>query len=162
MVIIVRIEKVYLTKDNLLKIEKIDDSFYTNAITGIDWYLERYNEKHYAYCLFDNNDIVGYIVSVPIKKELYDAITSGVLLNDLYINPSMFLNESKYNYIVSCVIKEEYRNKHYGQLLTETLINDLKDCYACSLTISKGGFKLASKYMKLKMQLNDEVAVFEI
>jgi len=156
-----KIEKVYLTKDNLLKIEKIDNSFYTNAITGIEWYLERYNKKHYAYCLFDNNNMVGYIVSVPIRKALYDAIISGVLLNDLHINPEMFVNESNYNYIVSCVIKEEYRNKKYGKLLMETLLHDLKDCHACCLTISKEGYQLANKYLKLKNKLNDNVSVFE-
>lgn len=156
-----KIEKIYLTKENLLKIEKIDDSFYKNAITGIDWYLERYNEKHYAYCLVDEEEIVGYIVSVPIKKELYDAIINGVLVNDLHINPAMYLNESKYNYIVSCVIKEEYRYKNYGKLLMEKVLDNLNNCYACCLTISKDGYKLANKYMKLKMKLNDNVSVFE-
>ena len=158
---IVKIEKIYLTKENLLKIEKIDDSFYTNAITGIDWYLERYNEKHSAYCLIDENEIVGYILSVPIKKELYDAIINGVLVNDLHINPDMYLNESEYNYIVSCVIKKEYRYKNYGKLLMETVLSDLNNRYVCCLTISKDGYKLANKYLKLKMKLNDDVSVFE-
>lgn len=158
---IVKIEKIYLTKENLLKIEKIDDSFYMNAITGIDWYLERYNEKHYVYCLIDENEIVGYILSVPIKKELYDAIINGVLVNDLHINPDMYLNESEYNYIVSCVIKKEYRYKNYGKLLMETVLSDLNNCYVCCLTISKDGYKLANKYLKLKMKLNDDVSVFE-
>jgi len=155
------IKKVFLNKGNLLKIEKIDDDFYTNVIPSIEWYLERYNEKHYAYCLFDNNDMVGYIVSVPIKKELYVALVSGVLLNDFHINPEMFVTESNYNYIVSCVIKEEYRNKKYGKLLMETLLNDLKNCYACCLTISKEGYNLANKYLKLTKKLNDDVSVFE-
>ena len=156
-----KIEKVCLTKENLLKIEKIDDSFYENAITGIDWYLERYNSQHYAYCLIDKNEIVGYIVSVPIKKELYDAITHGVLINDLHINPDMYVTESKYNYIVSCVIKKEYRYKNYGKILMEKVLDNLNNCYACCLTISKDGYKLANKYLKLKMKLNDDVSVFE-
>lgn len=156
-----KIEKVYLTKENLLKIEKLDDSFYNTDITGIEWYLQRYNSEHYAYCLIDKNEIVGYIVYVPIKKELYDAIVSGVLINDLHINPDMYLNESEYNYIVSCVIKEEYRYKNYGKLLMEKVIADLNNCYACCLTISKDGYKLASKYLKLKKKLNQDVAVFE-
>lgn len=155
------IEKIYLTKENLLRIKKIDDSFYKNAITGIEWYLGRYNEKHYAYCLIDKNEIVGYIVSVPIKKELYDAIINGVLINDLYINPAMYLTESEYNYIVSCVIKEEYRYKNYGKLLMKTILNDLNTSYVCCLTISKDGYNLANKYLKLKNKLNDDVAVFE-
>ena len=71
------------------------------------------------------------------------------------------LNESEYNSIVSCVIKKEYRNKNYGKLLMETVLSDLNSGYACCLTISKDGYKLANKYMKLKMKLNDEVSVFE-
>lgn len=156
-----KIEKVYLTKENLLKIEKIDDSFYKDDITGIDWYLQRYNSKHYAYCLIDKTEIVGYIVSVPIKKELYDAIINGVLLNDLHINPDMYVTKSEYNYIVSCVIKKEYRYKNYGKLLMEKVFDDLNNCYACCLTISKDGYKLANKYLKLKKKLNDDVSVFE-
>lgn len=155
------IKKVFLTKENLLRIEKIDDEFYTNAITGIEWYLKRYNEKHYAYCLFDGDTIVGYIVSVPIKTGLYDAITNGVLLDDLHINPKMFLNESDYYYIVSCVLKEEYRYKNYGQNLMERLLEDLVGKKYCCLTISKEGYNLASKYMNLKMKLNEDVSVFQ-
>ena len=154
-----KIEKVFLTKENLLKIEKIDDEIFTNAITGIEWYLERYNKNHYAYCLTFEEEIVGYIISVPIKKELYDAIVNGVLLNDLHINPNMFLNQSNYNYVVSCVIKEEYRYKNYGKLLMENLLKDLKGNICC-LTISKPGYNLASKYLDLKLKLNDDVFVF--
>ena len=43
-----KIEEVNLTKDNLIKIEEIDNTFYKNDITGIDWYLQRYNENHKA------------------------------------------------------------------------------------------------------------------
>lgn len=156
-----KIVKMSLTKETLLEIEKIDDSFYKNDITGIDWYLKRYNNNHYAYCLIDNNEMIGYIVSVPVKKELYEAIINGVFINDVHINPSMFLNESLYNYIVSCVIKEKYRNKNYGKQLLETLLKDLENSYVCCLTVSKGGFNLVRKYLNLKMQLNDDVAVFE-
>jgi len=57
------IRKVQLNKDNLLKIEKIDDLFYVDAITGIDWYLQRYNENHWAYLLIDDfSNVVGYII----------------------------------------------------------------------------------------------------
>lgn len=38
--------EVNLTKENLLKIQDIDVLFHKNAITGIHWYLERYNENH--------------------------------------------------------------------------------------------------------------------
>lgn len=156
-----KIEKLFLTKENLLKIEKIDDAFYKNDITGINWYLERYNPNHFAYCLIDNDDVVGYIVYVPIKKELYDAIINGVLLNDVDINPTMFLDKSDYYYIVSCVLKEEYKHKNYGKLLMEKVLSDLEGNYACCLTVSEAGYRLASRYMNLKNKLNSDIAVFE-
>lgn len=81
--------------------------------------------------------MVIHIVLVPIKKELYDAIINGVLLNDLDVNPAMYVNNSNYNYIVSCVIKEKYIHKNYGKLLVENVLHDLKNCYVCCLTISK-------------------------
>ena len=155
-----KIEKVFLTKDNLLKIESIDDEFYKNAITGIEWYLKRYNEHHYAYCLFDKDSIVGYIVSIPIKKEVYDAIINGVLVNDLDINPDMFINNSNYHYIVSCVLNDGYRNQGYGKELMKKVLNDING-QACCLTISKEGFILAKKFMNLIKKLNNEVSVFE-
>ena len=107
----------------------------------------------------DNSDLIGYIVSVPIKKELYEAITNGVILNDLHINPTMFQKESDYHYIVSCVILEEYRYQNYGPKLMETLLSSLNG-RACCLTISKDGYRLASKYLNLKETLNDSVSVF--
>ena len=155
-----KLEKVYLTKENLLKIEKLDDLYYTDAITGIDWYLQRYNEHHNAYFLInDKSNVVGYILSVPIKKELYDAITSGVIVNDLYVNPKMYIDESTYHYIYSCVITKEYRHQKYGTMLMEKLLDDLKGNICC-LTISKDGYKLANKYMDLKEIINESVSVF--
>lgn len=62
------IEEVCLTKEYLLKIKNIDDTFYRNVILDIQWYLERYNEYHKGIILLDNNEVVGYLVAVPIKK----------------------------------------------------------------------------------------------
>ena len=156
-----RVEKVSLTKDNLLKIKSIDETFYKSNL-DINWYLERYTNKHNGYLLYDNNKVVGYIVSVPIKKELYDALVNGVLLNDININPDMFIEDSYYNYIVSIVILEEYRYQGMGNLLLEALLNNVKNGLYCALTISKEGSILANKYMNLKLKINDEVSVYEL
>ena len=155
-----KIEKEVLTKENLKKIQAIDDSFYANDITGIDWYLERYNEDHYAYFLKDDlSNVVGYILFVPIKKELYDAITGGVLLNDVHINPNMFIKKSKYHYLFSAIINSQYRHKGYGKRLMETVLKDI-DGDICCIAVSKEGYNLANKYMKLKETLNDSVSIF--
>lgn len=153
------IEEVCLTKENLLKIQDIDDTFYKNAIIGIHWYLERYNKDHKGIVLLDNNKVVGYIVAVPIKKELYDAITNGVIINDLYINPKMFVKESNYKYVVSCVLLKKYRGKGYATQMMKKLFNKAKGYY-CALTITENGYNLANKFMKLKLNINDDTNVF--
>ena len=39
------IKEVTLTKDILLKIKEVDDTFYKSDKLNIDWYLERYEGK---------------------------------------------------------------------------------------------------------------------
>lgn len=156
------IKKVNLTKGNLLKIKDIDDLFYKNAIPGIDWYLERYNNNHTAFFLLDESEnICGYMVAVPVKKELYNTIINGVITNDLYINPQMYVKESKYYYIVSSVILEEYRGKGYGSKLMEKLLQEINDKTYCALTISTDGYNLAKKYMNIKLKINENIFIFE-
>lgn len=120
-----KIEKIYLTKDNLKKIKKIDDLYYKGENkTDLNWYLERFSSKHIGYVLLNGkSEYIGYIISVPVKKELYDALIGGVLVNDININPDMFINKSKYNYIVSFVILEEYRHMGLGVELIKNIIN---------------------------------------
>ena len=154
-----QIKEVYLTNDILLEIQNIDDTFYKNAITGINWYLERYNEHHKGIFLLDNEKIVGYVVAVPIKKELYEAIINGVITNDLYINSKMFVNKSKYKYVASCVLLEKYRGKGYATSMMNKLFECAKGNY-CALTISKDGYKLADKFMKIKTHICDGIDVF--
>ena len=69
-----------LTKNKLLEIQKIDKEFYNDDLLNTAWYLKRYNEKHKGIFLLDNKKIVGYLVSVLIKKELYETITNGILI----------------------------------------------------------------------------------
>ena len=154
-----KIEEISLNKENLLRIAKIDNTFYTNAITGINWYTERYNENHKGIVLTDNDNIVGYIVAVPIKKPLYDAIINGVIINDININPKMFVNKSNYKYIVSCVILEKYRNQGYATKMMKKLFAEGHGKY-CALTISQDGYNLASKFMKLKSNICQGIDVF--
>ena len=153
------IEEVCLTKEYLLKIKNIDDTFYRNVILDIQWYLERYNEYHKGIILLDNNEVVGYLVAVPIKKEFYDAIINGVIINDLYINPKMFINDSNYKYVVSCVLLEKYRGKGYATQMMQKLFENAIGNY-CALTITEYGYNLANKFMNLKQKINSDVSVF--
>lgn len=157
---ILKIKKIKLTKNNLKKIMEIDSTFYKDDVLSMEWYLERYNKNHSANVLVNSNkDYVGYIVSVPIKKELYDALLKGVIINDLYVNPKMYDIVSKYHYIVSCVILEKYRGLGYGKAIMESVLKDSNINYI-ALTISKDGKKLASKYMKEYLIINKDVSVF--
>ncbi len=149
-----------LIKSNLLKIQKIDKEFYNDDSLNIEWYLRRYNEKQKGIFLLDNEKIVGYLVCVPIKKELYDAIINGVLLNDLHINPKMFVEKSNYNYIVSIVIRKDYQQKGNGSLMMKKLFENAKGKY-CALTISDEGYYLAQKFLNLIVRISDKVNVFE-
>jgi len=47
----IKIEKVNLTEENLLKIKKIDDSFYKEDLLTFEWYIERYNKNHNGFLL---------------------------------------------------------------------------------------------------------------
>lgn len=154
-----KIKEENLNRNILESIISLDKSFYNDKELTLNWYLERYKEYHKVILLCDDDKIVGYLLGVPIKKELYDAITNGVITNDIYVNPNMFVKESLYNYIVSIVIYEKYRNKGYANKLMNTLMNNLNGKY-CTLTISKAGYVLASKYMDLKLIIDDNISVF--
>lgn len=156
------IEKIKLNKDNLLKIKEIDDNFYTNENLSWDFYLERYNENHFAFVLKnEKKEIIGYVMSVPIEKFLYEAIKNGTMTNDIYINPKMFINKSNYNYIVSICIIKEYRNKGYSKLMFNKFLQETIEGNYISLTINKKGYNLASKYMNLIKEVNENTSIFE-
>ncbi len=157
-----KIDKIRLTEENIKIIKEIDDTFYHDEATTIEWYLERYTSKHNGYLIKNNDKVVGYLVAVPIKKEAYDAITNGVIVNDIYLNPKMYIEKSKYHYIVSFVLLENYRNQGIGTNLILSIIKNVDKGRYCALTISKEGAAVSQKFMKLKKQINDDVAVFEI
>ena len=84
------VKEVSLTRETLEEIRKIDLEFYPN-IGLIDWYLSRYKPWHSAFVALDDGKMIGYFVAVPVRKELYDAILNGVMVDDLGINPDMYL-----------------------------------------------------------------------
>ena len=61
------IKKEKLTKDVLHKIKNIDDLFYTDIDLSTSWYLERYNEEHYGYLIYDDNNCFERIMGCSIK-----------------------------------------------------------------------------------------------
>ena len=124
-----KIKKEKMTDNIIKQIMYIDKQFYKENYT-LDWYKERYNENNIAFCLYDNNKMIGYIVSAGIKKQLYDDFKSGKYDNDYYIDPKLFDYTSKYMYISSANILKEYCGNGFGTKLLDELFdyypNDMK------------------------------------
>lgn len=154
-----QIVKKHLNHKVLRQIEKIDDTFYTEDITGDKWYYDRYKPYHFAYFLLDDNKIVGYTSAVPIKKELYDALLNKVMTCDVEINPDMFVEDSDYIYWSSALLKDEYRGHGYGSKLTDMMMKDCEGKHICCLTVSPEGKRLAEKYLPNEEQINEDVFV---
>ena len=153
------IKEVSLTREILEEIRKIDLEFYPN-IGLIDWYLSRYKPWHSAFAAMDDEKMIGYFVAVPVRKELYDAIVSGVLVDDLGINPDMFPKESEYYYAVSIVIQKEYRGRNISRQMLDAYFSKYPDKKTCLLAVSKNGYRLAEHYFSLVKDISENVGVF--
>ena len=151
--------EVSLTRETLEEIRKIDLEFYPN-IGLIDWYLSRYKPWHSAFVALDDGKMIGYFVAVPVRKELYDAVLNGVMVDDLGINPDMYLTESEYYYAVSIVVQEAYRGRNISRQLLDAYFSKYPDKKTCLLAVSKGGHHLAEHYFSLVKDLSENVAVF--
>ena len=155
----IEIKEVSLTKDVLEQIREIDLQVYPN-IGLIDWYLARYKPWHSAFVAMDNGKIVGYVASLPARKELYDAILNGVLVDDLGINPDMFLKESEYCYVGSVVLKAAYRGRNISRQLLDAFAGRYGDKKVCLIAVSQAGYHLAEHYFSLAKELPGGIGIF--
>ena len=155
-----KIKQHIMTEEILKIILQIDKTFYTDFDYDLDWYKERYLGKNLAYLLYDKNTCVGYVVCVGVRSNLYRAFKNGVLRGDYDINPNMFVENSKYNYLSSIVILEKYRQKGYGKKLLKTVFENVIGNIVC-LTISDEGFNLVHKNMKQLHKIDEKTYVFE-
>lgn len=155
----IKVDKVKFTKEIKRIIKNLDDeiSYYTNV--DISWY-NRYSDNSYIYLLKDNDKIVGYLYGTFITEKLYNLFINGKIINDYLIDKEEFLQSSDYIYLTSIVIKDEYRNKHYGSLLQEKFLKDNKDKKIVVLTISNSGYNLANKYFELYRQIDENHTIF--
>lgn len=155
----IKIDKVKFTKEIKRIIKNLDDeiSYYTNV--NISWY-DRYSDNSYIYLLKDDNKIVGYLYGAFITKKLYNSFINGEIINDYLIDNEEFISNSDYIYLTSIVVKNEYRNNHYGSLLQEKFLKDNKDKKIVVLTVSNSGYALANKYFKLLRQIDDNHNIF--
>ena len=152
-------KEVSLTRDILEEIRRIDLEVYKN-ISGIDWYLSRYKPWHSAFVAMDDSRIIGYVTAVPVRKVLYEAVLNGVLVDDLGINPNMFIQESEYMYASSIVIAKEYRKQSISGRLVEMLADRFRGKKICLMSVTEEGRRLAGHYFRHWMRLTDDVDVF--
>ena len=156
----IEIKEVSMTKEVLEIIRGIDLQFYPN-IGSIDWYLARYKPWHTSFVAMDDGEIVGYLTSLPARKELYDAILSGVLIDDIGINPDMFLKESEYRYVESMVIRTEYRGRNISEQLFDAFFDRYGGKKACAIAINKEGYRLGEHHsFSLAKELSGGVGIF--
>ena len=153
------VKEVALTREILEEIRKIDLEFYPN-IGSIDWYLSRYKPWHSAFVAMDDKQIIGYFVAMPVRKELYDTILNGVLVDDLGINPDMYLKESEYYYAVSIVIRKAYRGRSISRQMLDMYFSRVPGKKTCLLAVSRNGYRLAEHYFSLVKDLSEGVGVF--
>ena len=153
------VKEVSLTRETLEEIRKIDLEFYPN-IGPIDWYLARYKPWHCAFAAMDGEKMIGYFVAMPVRKELYDTILNGVLVDDLGVNPDMYLKESDYYYAVSVVIREAYRGRNLSRRMFDMYFSKYPDKKTCLLAVSRSGRRLAEHYFSLVKDLSENVSVF--
>ncbi len=157
-----KIEKIMLNNENLKEIKRIDDICFSDSVYDLKWYLDRYNSNYYGYGIYDEGKMIGYIISAPIKKDFYNALIKGVLIDDTCVNPEMFINKSKYNYVACMAMMPEYQKKGIGIKLVKSVIKEVPSGRYVALTVSDAGCSIASKYMKLKKKVNDKIKVFEL
>ena len=155
----IEIKEVSMTKEVLEIIREFDLQFYPN-IGPIDWYLARYKPWHTSFVAMDDGKIVGYLTSLPARKELYDAILSGVLIDDIGINPDMFLKESEYRYVESMVIRAEYRGRNISEQLFDAYFDRYGGKKACAIAVNTEGHHLAVHYFGLAKELSSGVGIF--
>ena len=153
------VKEVSLTRETLEEIRKIDLEFYPN-IGLIDWYLSRYKPWHSAFVAMDDEKMIGYFVAMPVRKELYDAILNGVLVDDLGVNPNMYLKESEYYYAVSIVIRKAYRGRNISRQMLDMYFSRFPDKKTCLLAVSRDGYRLAEHYFSLVKEISETVGVF--
>ena len=155
--------KVPVNDVNLQDVIDLDFAAYKDSHLKKEWYKERYNKTKSDLIICYNSeldDVIGYIMVSPIKEDLYKAIINGVLGGDIDINPEMFVDKSDYYYISSCVIRDEYQKQGLGSFLMRTVTRKYQNKYLCAISISEGGYKILSKYLKIQWTIPNNKYVF--
>lgn len=102
----------------------------------------------------------GYLAAFPVQKALYDALVSGVLVDDAGINPNMLLKDSEYIYVCSIAIEPAYRDHTISCRMVERLLEKYRGKKLCLITVTEKGRRLAACYFKHRLRVTESVDVF--
>lgn len=136
----------YKVVDILDIIMELDKIAYPDYIVSKQWYLDRYLGEEDVYVYIIDNEIVGYSCVTPVHFEVISAICNSVLDGDGSISKYMFGSDgSKYLYLSSCVVKQEYRNKGICTELLKETIKDVLPNYSIYVLANKMSQGLLTK-----------------
>jgi ribosomal protein S18 acetylase RimI-like enzyme len=136
----------YKVVDILDTIMELDKIAYPDYIVSKQWYLDRYLGEEDVYAYIIDNEIVGYSCITPVHFELISAICNSVLDGDGSISKYMFGSDgSKYLYLSSCVVKQEYRNKGICTKLLKETLTDIQPHYSIYVLANKMSQGLLTK-----------------
>lgn len=142
------------------EIMNIDKLFYKEDLS-FEYYKERYSNANVAYCLYNENKMVGYVSKYGIKESLYNDLISGLYASDFDFDITLIDDYSDYIYISSIIILDNYRKQGYGIRLLDKVLNEKSKKYV-AMAISNDGFNLLNKRMNLIREVTSEVFIFEI
>ncbi len=170
-----------LSEDFLEKIMEVDRECYSGEYVGELANMQaryRKNQKSFV-CVMDGNRVAGYINFFPVVDELWeDIVNTGMYIRDDDIaaeEVGEFCKGKSHNlYILSVVIREQYRGKKQGEkpvvkILTDAFIaylnqlqNDGYSINAIAATaVSNGGKKFLRNCMfSERRQLKDQNIVY--
>ncbi|MCQ2792718.1 MAG: GNAT family N-acetyltransferase, partial [Bacilli bacterium] len=138
---------------------KLDSQVYPRKLQGtFDSVNGRFQRNKQSYILaYDDNQLIGYICFLNIAKNLCEQLHKNPLSNDDLINPNdiikFSLKEPNTVYIISIVVKKEYRHQGIGGSLVKELRKFLMGLFSkgykfdCvyGTAVTKAGYKLAKK-----------------
>ena len=147
----VTVKEVNMTNDVINQIIEIDKLFYLNFdYSNTSWYFKTYSAKNKITVLYVNNKIAGYFLFYGITKNLYNKICALKYAGDYNFPESEINVNTKYLYLPSVLVKNEYRQYSVPLILQlNRKIKELsKNNTIVAIAVSEVGIRMCEKYMK--------------
>lgn len=145
-----------VSNDFIYDVMKLDEIAYSSDLQGTyDSINARYQKNKESYILaYHKEKLVGYLCFFPITVSLYNEILVSNVIKDDDIQPSSITsykkNKNNNIFIISTVIKPNYRDGEVIKLMTNSLVEFInkkenegyKINSIIGTVVSKDGFKL--------------------